>query len=206
MMTAAPGRKGNARLQQKREKTARELLEAARSVLSAKGYHAAKIADIARTAGVGVGTFYLYYPTKKAIFLELVQETVRRLKEELDAVRARVGDAGERSRAATETFFRFAQENRELFRIVFGHGASFHEVVRESQELFVADIKENLLAGMQSGAFRAANADVWAEAFIGMSIQVVAWWIEQEGVPIEEVTRAVTDLALHGIAADAAGK
>jgi hypothetical protein len=39
-----------------------------------------------------------------------------------------------------------------------------------------------------------------------MSIQVVSWWIEQEAVPIEEVTRWVTDLALHGIAADAAGK
>jgi hypothetical protein len=106
----------------------------------------------------------------------------------------------------TETFLRFAQENRDLFRIVFGHGASFHDVVRQSQELFVADVKENLLAGMRSGTFRDANADIWAQAFIGMSIEVVSWWIAQEGVPIEEVTRSVTDLALHGIAADAAGK
>src|SRR3972149_6289958 len=186
MMSSAPGRKGSARLQQKREKTARELLEAARSVLAAKGYHAAKIADIAKAAGVGVGTFYLYYPTKKALFLELVQDAVQRLKREVDAVRARITDPGESSRSATETFFRFAQENRELFRIVFGHGASFHDVVRESQELFVADVKENLLAGMRSGTFRSANADIWAQAFIGMSIEVVSWWIEQEGVPIEE--------------------
>jgi AcrR family transcriptional regulator len=200
MISSAPGRKGSARQQQKREKTSRELLEAARRVLSAKGYHAAKIADIAKSAGVGVGTFYLYHPTKKAIFLELVQDAVRRLKRELDAVRALAGDPGENSRLATETFFRFAQENRELFRIVFGHGASFHDVVRESQEMFVADVRQNLLAGMQNGTFRSANADVWAQAFIGMSIQVVSWWIEQEGVPIEEVTRAVTDLALHGIA------
>src|SRR3972149_4699188 len=199
MMSSAPGRKGSARLQQKREKTARELLEAARSVLAAKGYHAAKIADIAKAAGVGVGTFYLYYPTKKALFLELVQDAVQRLKRELDAVRAQVADPLTSARAGTETFFRFAQEHRELFRIVFGHGASFHDVVRRSQEMFVRDVMENLAAGMGSGAFRQGNPDIWAQAFIGMSLQVVSWWIEQEAVPIEDVTRSLTDLAFHGI-------
>ena len=60
------------RSQRRREQTAGALLEAARRVLSAKGYHGTKIVDIARAASVGVGTFYLYYPTKEALFLELV--------------------------------------------------------------------------------------------------------------------------------------
>src|SRR5579862_6341808 len=55
----------------RREQTARHLLEAARAVLATKGYHGTKIVDIARAARVGVGTFYLYYPTKEALFLEL---------------------------------------------------------------------------------------------------------------------------------------
>jgi hypothetical protein len=29
---------------------------------------------------------------------------------------------------------------------------------------------------------------------------VVSWWIEQDDVPIEEVARALSDLALHGLA------
>ena len=48
------------RAQQRRAQTARQLLEAARTVLAAKGYHGTKIVDIARAAHVGVGTFYLY--------------------------------------------------------------------------------------------------------------------------------------------------
>ena len=191
--------RGADRFQRRRERTAGELLDAARRVLAAKGYHGTKIVDIARAARVGVGTFYLYYPTKKALFLELVEDTVQRLKRELDAVRAQVADPLTSARAGTETFFRFAQENRELFRIVFGHGASFHDVVRRSQEMFVRDVMENLAAGMGSGAFRQGNPDIWAQAFIGMSLQVVSWWIEQEAVPIEDVTRSLTDLAFHGI-------
>jgi AcrR family transcriptional regulator len=190
--------KGPERFQKRRERTARELLEAARGVLAAKGYHGTKVVDIAQAAGVGVGTFYLHYATKEAIFLELVEDSVRRLKAELDAVRAVAPGPVEAARGGTETFFRFAQQNRELFRIVFGHEASFHEVVRRSQEMFVLDIEENLVAGKKTGTFRDGNTSIWAQAFIGMTLQVVSWWIRQESIPVEEVTSSLIDLALHG--------
>jgi AcrR family transcriptional regulator len=190
------------RAQRRREQTAGALLEAALRVLSAKGYHGTKIVDIARTAGVGVGTFYLYYPTKEALFLELVEDTVARLKIELDAVRDQVANPVEQSRTRTFTFLRFAQENRELFRIVFGHGASFHDVVRNSQEGFIRDLHEIIAGGIDDGSFRSGDAMVWAQAVIGMSLQVVSWWIEQEDdVPIEDVAAALSDLTLRGMLA-----
>jgi hypothetical protein len=34
-----------------------------------------------------------------------------------------------------------------------------------------------------------------------MTLQVVSWWIEQEAIPVEEVTRSLIDLALHGTVA-----
>lgn len=188
------------RAQQRRAQTARQLLDAARTVLATKGYHGTKIVDIARAARVGVGTFYLYYPTKEALFLELVEDAVAQLKLQLDVVRASVTNPVEQARTRTATFFRFASDNRELFRIVFGHGASFHDVVRRCQDSFVADMRESLEGGMASGTFRQADAAVWAQALIGMSLQVVSWWIEQEGVPIDEVALSLSDLALHGIA------
>jgi AcrR family transcriptional regulator len=201
-MAMKPGSAGvSDRTQRRREQTARQLLEAARRVLAQKGYHGTKIVDIARTAHVGVGTFYLYYATKEALFLELVEDTVARLKGELDQVRARVADAVEQSRVRTLTFFRFAQENRELFRIVFGHGASFHDVVRRCQEQFIRDMQESIEVGTSSGAFRDGSAAIWAQAQIGMSLQVVSWWIEQEDVPIEDVAASLSDLALYGMAA-----
>jgi AcrR family transcriptional regulator len=193
------------RSQRRREQTARTLLDAARRVLASKGYHGTKIVDIARAASVGVGTFYLYYPTKEALFLELVEDTVARLKTELDAVRTTVPDPIEQSRVRTLTFFRFAQENRELFRIVFGHGASFHDVVRRCQEGFIRDLYEIIAAGMDIGALRRGDAMIWSQAFIGMSLQVVSWWIEQENVPIEQVAASLSDLAMHGMAVLAGG-
>jgi AcrR family transcriptional regulator len=200
MVSKAEDARVGDRTQRRREQTARQLLESARTVLAAKGYHGTKIVDIARAAHVGVGTFYLYYPTKEALFLELVEDAVAQLKTQLDTVRATVADPVLQARTRTLTFFRFASDNRELFRIVFGHGASFHDVVRRCQDSFINDMRESLEVGMASGAFRGADAAVWARALIGMSLQVVSWWIEQEGVPIEEVAKSLSDLALRGIA------
>ena len=135
-MSASMGKASRAlqRLQSRREKTARDLLEAARRVIALKGYQKTKIIDIAREAGVGVGTFYLYYPTKQAILLQLVEDTCQELKAEMDALHERVREPDTVIRERIATFLRFAQDNRELFRIVFGHGPDVHEVVKRAQE------------------------------------------------------------------------
>jgi AcrR family transcriptional regulator len=187
------------RFQKKREHTHRELLAAACRVLAEKGYHRARVADIATAAGVSVGTFYLYYPTKEALLRELAEEVVRALKAEVDAVTQSVRDPVEKARARNRTFFRFAQKHRELFRIVFGHGAEFHDVLRNAQEFFIADLAANFREGIASGAFRPFDPHLLAHAFVGMAQQVLRWWIENGAMSADEVAQAVLDFALHGI-------
>lgn len=48
------------------------LVSAAAEVFAASGYHASKVSDIVGRAGVAQGTFYLYFRSKEAVFLELV--------------------------------------------------------------------------------------------------------------------------------------
>jgi AcrR family transcriptional regulator len=65
MATAAP-------LTGRRDATRERLLAAARSLFVSRGYHLTRPQDIARLAGVGHGTFYLYFADKKACFLAFV--------------------------------------------------------------------------------------------------------------------------------------
>ena len=190
---------------QRREQTRRDLLDAARQVLSSKGYHRTKVADIVRAANVGVGTFYLYYPTKEALFVALVEDVVRLLRAQVDELQRSVTDPVTLARVRNETFFRFANEHRDLFRIVFGHGDEFHDVVRRAQQLFIADVAENLRQGMQTGAFRPGNPELLAHAFTGVALQVVHWWVEHSSMPVEEVSQAVLDFLMHGLGGKAEG-
>jgi len=188
------------RYQRRREKTRQEILAAAKTVLAAKGYHNTKIIDIAAAADIGVGTFYLYYPTKDALFLELVEETARALMEEINQARNMVEDRSEKFRVVNLAFFRFARDHRELFKIIFGHGNTFDELLRQVYAMFVADAAERVADGIQQNVFRPFHPQVIANALVGMSAQTVSWWIDQDGPSAEEMAEAMTDFVLHGLA------
>ena len=55
-----------------------ELLEAARQVIREEGVDAS-LRDIARRAGVGIGTLYRHFPTRDALIAAIVGDGVRRL-------------------------------------------------------------------------------------------------------------------------------
>src|SRR5207237_793669 len=64
----------------RRERTRERLLTAARNVFASRGYHAAKIEDIAAAGKVAKGTFYLHFKDKRAVFVELVDDVFDRLR------------------------------------------------------------------------------------------------------------------------------
>lgn len=79
-----PGRPLRADAQRNRAK----ILAAAEAVLADEGL-AAPIDDIARRAGVGIGTVYRHFPTKEALFEAIFVAWVQRL---VDEARARLDD------------------------------------------------------------------------------------------------------------------
>jgi len=187
------------RFDRRRERTRRRLLAAATRLLAEKGLHQTKISDIATAADVGVGTFYLHFPDKETLFDAVVDDTVRRLKAAVDAARARACDAPARIVAANAAFFRFARENREVFKIVFGHAAAYNDLIRRAQALFIADIEDTVREGIASGAFVRLPPALVAQAVVGMATQVIAWWTEHESISIEALIDTTTTLGLHGI-------
>jgi AcrR family transcriptional regulator len=58
------------------EERPHQILAAAIEVFGEHGLSAARIDDIARRAGVSKGTIYLYFPTKEALFQEMVRQTI----------------------------------------------------------------------------------------------------------------------------------
>ena len=204
MKRASTAAAASNRFDRRRERTRRQLLAAATRVLAAKGLHDTKISDIAAAADLGVGTFYLHFPDKETLFDAVVDDTVVRLKATVDAARAQAADARDEILAANAAFFRFAQENREVFKIVFGHAAAYNDLIRRAQALFIADIEKTVRAGVARGLFAPLPPALVAQAVVGMATQMISWWTANESIPIERLIETTTTLALHGIAKGAA--
>jgi AcrR family transcriptional regulator len=61
------------RKKQDLEKRREEILNAALDVFTEKGYGVATMPEIAQRAGVAAGTLYLYYPSKRELFVAVVK-------------------------------------------------------------------------------------------------------------------------------------
>lgn len=59
------------------------LKTAAYDLFSKKGYKATGISEIAKQAGVAVGSFYNYYESKEAIFLDIYIDENNRVRQEM---------------------------------------------------------------------------------------------------------------------------
>lgn len=59
-------------MQQRSEETRNHILESATRLFSKTGYDATGVAEICQAAGVSKGAFYHHFPSKQAVFLELL--------------------------------------------------------------------------------------------------------------------------------------
>jgi AcrR family transcriptional regulator len=92
---------------------------AARKLFVERGYDATRPQDIARTAGLGHGTFYLHYPDKRACFLAFIAEARRELDDLLQSRRTQSATL-EQSVAATLTaIYDYADSHPGVIRAAF---------------------------------------------------------------------------------------
>jgi AcrR family transcriptional regulator len=184
---------GPNRFERRREKTRVELLEAAERVIARKGYHNTRIADIASEADVGLGTFYLHFKTKNEIFIELIDYGAGHLREELVAAKAGIDDPAQKLRITINTILDAAALAPEPFRIVFGHGPAFLDLMVRVHQTFIDDLRLDLEPAIGS------QADAVAHLTIGMLSQAITWLLEREDLSLAELKETTVNFALGGL-------
>jgi AcrR family transcriptional regulator len=96
-----------------------ELLSAARTIFAKKGFHDATIEEIAEAADVAKGTVYLYYKSKKDLYLQALRFGIELLNNELKTKASAPGTFDERLRSLATSKIAFFDENRDFFRILY---------------------------------------------------------------------------------------
>ena len=98
--------------------TRQALLDAAEEVFGQLSFDRASVSEITRRAGVAQGTFYVYFPDKKAAFTELVRHLNHSLRETIAKAVAGHSDRREIERIGFRTFFDYVRDHRALYLIV----------------------------------------------------------------------------------------
>ncbi len=98
--------------------TKAKLLQAAETVFARVGYTEASIVRITEEAGVGQGTFYLYFDGKLAVFEEVVEDLNRRVRHSMSEAASKGTTRIEAERLGFQGFFEFTAAHPALYRIV----------------------------------------------------------------------------------------
>ncbi|TDN92591.1 TetR/AcrR family transcriptional regulator [Microbacterium sp. BK668] len=201
LVSSATGRP----LTKRGEATRRRLLEAAEAVFAEQGYHEASIVKITERAGIGLGTFYLYFDSKRTIFEALVIDLNRRVRHSMSEAMSGASTRLEAERAGFAGFFRFTAEHPALYRVV--REAEF--VSPETLRLHYTRIVEGYEAGLRA-AQHAGDVDprldpeVAAWALMGMGeligMRFLLWERDAAGRPPAELDPAVFDAMARFIA------
>lgn len=98
--------------------TRQALLDAAEEVFGEYSYDRASIAEITRRAGVAQGTFYVYFPDKRAAFVHLVKDLNHGLRRHIAEAVHGIDDRLEMERVGLRAFFEFTAGHRALYKVV----------------------------------------------------------------------------------------
>jgi len=73
---------------QRGEETRTHILDSALEAFARYGYDATSVSEICRRAGVTKGGFYYHFPSKQAVFLELLERWLEGIDAQLEAIRS----------------------------------------------------------------------------------------------------------------------
>jgi AcrR family transcriptional regulator len=154
----------------------RQLLQVARKVFGRRGYHTVTMDAVAREAGITKPILYDHFPSKRELYLALLEEDLQSLGDRLsDALESSTGNR-ERIRASFQAYFDFVDDHAEGFRLLMqeavGGEREFRDMVVEFRNRLLDQVTEVIVRESRGNLDRKEAADV-ALGLIGMA-EIVA--------------------------------
>jgi len=181
------------------------ILDAAVPVFAEHGYTGAKMADIAKRAGVVPSVLYDHFGSKRELLITLLEQHAQQLRER-SLRRIEGTSVDEMVRASIANYFAFVEEDPFMWRFLHRDPPADPEIAAVCEELAhrgtagiaelirfgAADAKSVKGISVDDGAWILARA---TQAACG---GVATWWYENRDVPRERVVELVFMLLWQG--------
>jgi TetR/AcrR family transcriptional regulator, fatty acid metabolism regulator protein len=183
------------------------ILRAATQVFARNGYFNAKVADIARSAGVADGTVYLYFRSKEEILHSIFDRGVGEAIADARRQIADVTDPREKLRRIARLHLERLGADRDLavvFQVELRGSTKFmEEFSAAGLAEYLRLIREAFEEGQRAGLFRAElNAKVVAKILFGALDEMATNWIlSPRRYKLAPMADEVLDIFLNGVSA-----
>jgi len=190
------------------EKPKRQLiLEAAFEVFSRKGFHGAKVDEIAETAGIGKGTIYEYFKSKADVFHEMYIWYVEKYFAELEEGLLEEKEPALKLQRIVKNHIVFLNSVKSLAGKLLSESSSQMDVGTEFKKTMISTYKEKMARiqiiieeGIEKGVFRQVDEALCTMFFFGSLGGIShAMFLLNMDINPDEVAEKVIDILLNGI-------
>ena len=178
------------RTKEEAAQTRQALLDAALTVFSKQGYQAARLQDIAKSAGVTRGAIYHHFGSKSQLFITLIKEASEQMNAVIGGAIAAGGTFAEVNRRVMVNSWTFLEENHrlrevvELLRFKSVPSPELEEIARQLVEDLQAQVDlvtGYMKMGIEQGELRAdLDPEIIARAFIAYQDGVTNLWLADQ--------------------------
>lgn len=178
-----------------------QLLQAARAVFVAQGYHATSMDDIADSASVSKPVLYQHFTSKLALYRALLEESAGEMVRRVEQAIAASDDNAVRVERAVAAYFAFVADEGQAFRLVFESDLrdepEVAAVVDRATESCINAISETIT--LDTGA-DVESARLLAAGLVGLSQVSARYWLDQsESINRARAVALLSALAWRGI-------
>lgn len=186
-MTAAP-----TRLDRRKARTRRALIDAARRILADKGTTQVSIQEITEEADVGFGSFYNHFETKEELFGVAVVEVLDDLGAAVDAACESLDDPAEIYAVGVRVTCRIAHTQPAVAQVLLQTGFSY----LSRREGLAARALRDIERGVESGRFIVGNPQAALATTAGSVLSHVAMSL-QDPDPVDTDADDLAELLLR---------
>jgi AcrR family transcriptional regulator len=190
----------------------RLLLDAAVRVFARKGYHAARVGDIAEEAGVAYGLLYHYFSSKEEVLRNVFRETWRALIATIESVERGEDTPREQLRKVAEILLRSWKRDPDLVRVLVLEVTRSQLLAGEMDEIVAsfAVIQAIVERGQADGSIRGdLDARLASYVFYGAIDELLTGWVlgrlPDSDEDLARAERTVVEIVAGGLAPEHAG-
>lgn len=190
-----------------------QILQTAGQVFAVNGYHGASMDDIAARAGISKPMLYNYFGSKQGLYLAYVDKAGRNLLEQLRGAADDDLAPDERLWAGILAFFRFVDEHRAGWAILYqeatSQGGPFAAEVADLRGRITRTVAKLIEQAASAGGASAGSitmADSLAHALVGAGESVANWWVNEDALDAHDAALRLMNFAWMGLDALIDGK
>jgi len=178
-----------------------QLLDAAREVFGARGYHAAAMDEIAERAGVSKPVLYQHFPGKLDLYRALVQGAADDMVRTVRAAIRSTTDNKARVQATIQAYFDVVSARDGAMRLVFETDTRATPEVAALVDRATSDCIDAVTEAVTTDAgLEPERARLLAVGLVGLSTTAARYWLDAGLQPPREVAiTLMSQLAWRGI-------